>query len=213
LERTTAAAADVEKILANTPGVQYTTSVVGFSLLSFVRTSYNAFFFVTFKPWDRAHVTRRTVPSDQGTSEPGIAAVRACGIAFSFSPPAIPGVGASGGFYFRLEDRAGNDVHFRGQESGARFWKRPANAGDCGLVLATFLAGVPQEFVQVGPRQSPEARCPVAPQRCLPDDPKLSWAVISLTISTASAVSGRFTSRRKAKIAPRWKRRTILRSQ
>ena len=48
----TAAAADVEKILANTPGVQYATSVVGFSLLSFVRTSYNAFFFVTFKPWD-----------------------------------------------------------------------------------------------------------------------------------------------------------------
>src|SRR5260370_14869683 len=52
LERTTAAAADVEKILTNTPGVRYTTSVVGFSLLSYVRTSYNAFFFVTFKPWD-----------------------------------------------------------------------------------------------------------------------------------------------------------------
>jgi len=36
----------IEKILAETPGVKYTTSVVGFSLLSFVRTSYNAFFFV-----------------------------------------------------------------------------------------------------------------------------------------------------------------------
>jgi HAE1 family hydrophobic/amphiphilic exporter-1 len=41
LERTSAAARQVEKILADTPGVQYTTSVVGFSLLSFVRTSYN----------------------------------------------------------------------------------------------------------------------------------------------------------------------------
>src|SRR5256885_2492903 len=38
MERTTAAAADVEKILASTPGVQYTTSVIGFSLLSYVRT-------------------------------------------------------------------------------------------------------------------------------------------------------------------------------
>src|SRR5450432_2522849 len=37
LERTTAAAADVEKILLNTPGVKYATSVVGFSLLSYVR--------------------------------------------------------------------------------------------------------------------------------------------------------------------------------
>jgi HAE1 family hydrophobic/amphiphilic exporter-1 len=43
LERTNAAAKEVEKILASTPGVQYTTSVVGFSLLSFVQTSYNAF--------------------------------------------------------------------------------------------------------------------------------------------------------------------------
>ena len=43
LERTDAAAGDVEKILAATPGVEYTTSVVGFSLLSFVQTSYNAF--------------------------------------------------------------------------------------------------------------------------------------------------------------------------
>jgi len=44
LARTSAAANQVEQILADTPGVQYTTSVVGFSLLSFVRTSYNAFF-------------------------------------------------------------------------------------------------------------------------------------------------------------------------
>src|SRR6202035_3125457 len=51
LERTSAAASQVEKILANTPGVEYTTSVVGFSLLSFVRTTYNGFFFVTLKPW------------------------------------------------------------------------------------------------------------------------------------------------------------------
>src|SRR6266852_6236035 len=50
-ERTSAAARQVEEILANTPGVEYTTSVVGFSLLSYVRTSYNAFYFVNFKPW------------------------------------------------------------------------------------------------------------------------------------------------------------------
>jgi HAE1 family hydrophobic/amphiphilic exporter-1 len=51
-ERTSAAAAQVERILANTPGVEYTTSVIGFSLLSSVRTSYNAFFWVSLKPWD-----------------------------------------------------------------------------------------------------------------------------------------------------------------
>src|ERR1700677_199052 len=41
LQRTDITARDVEKILADTPGVKYTTTVIGFSLLSFVRTSYN----------------------------------------------------------------------------------------------------------------------------------------------------------------------------
>jgi len=52
MERTSAAAKQVEDVLAKTPGVQYTTSVIGFSLLSYVRTSYNAFFWVSLKPWD-----------------------------------------------------------------------------------------------------------------------------------------------------------------
>src|SRR6202045_2851593 len=51
LERTEQAAREIENILAKTPGVQYTTSVIGFSLLSYIQTSYNAFFFVTLKPW------------------------------------------------------------------------------------------------------------------------------------------------------------------
>jgi hydrophobic/amphiphilic exporter-1 (mainly G- bacteria), HAE1 family len=50
-ERTAAASRDVEKILSEAPGIQYYSSVVGFSLLSSVRTSYSAFYFVTLKPW------------------------------------------------------------------------------------------------------------------------------------------------------------------
>src|SRR6266851_2468186 len=111
LERTAAASRQVEAILASTPGVQYTTSVAGFSLLSFVRTSYNAFYFVTLKPWSdrttsaeqfqeiKAHLNKELSRLPQGT-------------VFSFSPPAIPGVGTSGGFTFVLEDRAGRDVQF-----------------------------------------------------------------------------------------------------
>ena len=51
LQRTSEAARHVEGIIETTPGVQYTTSVIGFSLLSYVQSSYNAFFFVTLKPW------------------------------------------------------------------------------------------------------------------------------------------------------------------
>jgi HAE1 family hydrophobic/amphiphilic exporter-1 len=147
MERTTAAAADVEKILASTPGVQYTTSVVGFSLLSFVRTSYNAFFFVTFKPWDERKTRAEQFQAIKAHLNQELSRLPS-GIAFSFSPPAIPGVGTSGGFTFILEDRAGNDVQFLAKNLGtfleaAR--KRPEIAG----LSTTFLSSVPQQFVEV----------------------------------------------------------------
>jgi len=147
LERTTAAAADVEKILADTPGVQYVTSVVGFSLLSYVRTSYNGFFFVTFKPWDERKTRAEQFQAIKAGLNRQLSKLPA-GTAFSFSPPAIPGVGTSGGFTFILEDRAGNEVQFLSKNlatfiEAAR--KRPEIAG----VSTTFLPSVPQQFVEV----------------------------------------------------------------
>jgi HAE1 family hydrophobic/amphiphilic exporter-1 len=147
LERTTRVAADVENILRNTPGVQYSTSVVGFSLLSFVRTSYNAFFFVTFKPWDDRKTRAEQFQAIKAHLNQQLSKLPAA-IAFSFSPPAIPGVGTSGGFTFVLEDRAGNDVQFL-TKNLATFLdtarKRPEIAG----LSTTFLPSVPQQFVEV----------------------------------------------------------------
>jgi HAE1 family hydrophobic/amphiphilic exporter-1 len=147
LERTTAVAADIEKIIAATPGVRYSTSVVGFSLLSFVRTSYNAFFAVTLKPWDQ-----RTKPGEQ------FQAIKAHlnrelsklpqGIAFAFSPPAIPGVGTSGGFTFILEDRSGADIPFLSRNL-ATFLDAARKRPEIASLSTTFLPSVPQEFVDV----------------------------------------------------------------
>src|SRR6266481_6283338 len=111
LARTSAAANQVEQILADMPGVQYTTSVVGFSLLSFVRTSYNAFFFVTLKPWSDRETRAEQFQEIKQRLNQQLSKLPQ-GTAFSFSPPAIPGVGTSGGFQFVLEDRAGRDVPF-----------------------------------------------------------------------------------------------------
>ena len=147
LERTDQACRKIEDFLSKTPGVQYTTSVIGFSLLSLAQNTYSPFFFVWFKPWGE-----RTKPEEQyqaikahinkelaGLSE---------GIGFAFPPPAIPGVGTSGGFAFILEDRAGKDVSFLSQNlktflDAAR--KRPELTG----LITTFLPNVPQVFVNV----------------------------------------------------------------
>src|SRR6266513_1560674 len=90
LERTDQAAHKIEDILSKIPGVRYTTSVVGFSLLSLVQNTYSAFFFVTFKPW-----SERTKPEEQYTAikaniNKQLAGLTE-GIAFTF-PPNVPQV-------------------------------------------------------------------------------------------------------------------------
>ena len=147
LQRTDEAARQVEKILADTPGVKYTSSVIGFSLLSFVRTSYNAFFFVTLDDWD-ARKSRAEQFQEIKTRLNQKLSQMPEAIAFDFSPPAIPGVGTSGGFTFVLEDRAGKEVEFLTQNLNtfmAAVRKRP----EIGLLGTTYLANVPQQFVTV----------------------------------------------------------------
>jgi hydrophobic/amphiphilic exporter-1 (mainly G- bacteria), HAE1 family len=147
MERTGEAATRVEQVLAKTPGVQYTTSVVGFSLLSFVRTSYNAFFFVSLKPWDarksrdeqyqaiKARLNRELRQLPEGT-------------VFSFSPPAIPGVGTAGGVTFVLEDRAGKDVSFLSNNL-AKFMAAARKRPEIGMIFTTFIPSVPEKFISV----------------------------------------------------------------
>src|ERR1700704_3885237 len=114
LERTDQAARKIEGILSKIPGVQYTTSVVGFSLLSLVQNTYSAFFFVTFKPWSERTKPEEQYPAIKARLNQYLGSLSE-GIAFAFPPPAIPGVGTSGGFTFMLEDRAGKDVPFLAQ--------------------------------------------------------------------------------------------------
>ncbi|HTZ74304.1 MAG TPA: multidrug efflux RND transporter permease subunit [Candidatus Aquilonibacter sp.] len=147
LERTTAVTADVEKILMNTPGVEHVTGFVGFSLLSFVRTSYNTTFFVTLKPWDQRTSRAQQFQSFKAHLNQQLSRVPAA-VAFGFSPPAIPGVGTSGGFTFILEDRSGSDLQFLAKNLGI-FLDAARKRPEIASLSTTFLASVPQQFVHV----------------------------------------------------------------
>jgi HAE1 family hydrophobic/amphiphilic exporter-1 len=147
LERTSQAAAQIENILANTPGVKYTTSVIGFSLLSFVRTSYNAFFVVTLKPWDERTSRDEQFQAIKAHLNQQLSKLPA-GIAFSFSPPAIPGVGTAGGFTFILEDRSGGSIQFLSQNLNT-FLEAARKRPEIASLSTTFLPSVPQKFVDV----------------------------------------------------------------
>jgi HAE1 family hydrophobic/amphiphilic exporter-1 len=148
LDRTSEFCKKVENILKNTPGVRYCTSVIGFSLLSQVQSTYNAFFFVTLQPWDERKKTAEQYMAIRKRVARELAALPEA-VAFPFSPPAIPGVGSAGGFTFMLEDRSGSadmDLLTKNVDAfmeAAR--KRPELAG----LITTHLPNVPQVYVNV----------------------------------------------------------------
>jgi HAE1 family hydrophobic/amphiphilic exporter-1 len=147
LQRSSEAAREVEKIIMDTPGVQYVSTVVGYSLLSGVNATYSSFFFISLKPWDERKTPETSYDGIKRHLQEALSRDPS-GLAFSFPPPAIPGVGTSGGATFILEDRSGGGVEFLAKNARL-FWeearKRPELAG----VLSTALLSVPQVGVKV----------------------------------------------------------------
>jgi len=145
LERTDQVSQKIEAILAKTEGVQYYNTIGGFSLLNRVSASYNGFFFVALKPWGERNVEAREVLAKINGA---LATQVPEAMAFAFMPPAIPGLGNSGGFSFWLQDRSGGSVDFLDQNlqkflAAAR--KRPELAG----VGSQFSAAAPQIYADV----------------------------------------------------------------
>jgi HAE1 family hydrophobic/amphiphilic exporter-1 len=148
LERTDAVCKKIEEILKNTPGIKYYTTVEGFSLLSQVQATYNAFFFVTLQPWSQRKKANEQFPAIRSHINSELSKIPEA-MASAFSPPSIPGIGTSGGFTFMLEDRSGKQSVAYLTENLNKFMdaarKRPELAG----LLTTHLPNVPQIHVTV----------------------------------------------------------------
>lgn len=147
LQRTDNVAKHIEGILRETPGVQTFNTVVGFSLLSFVNATYNAFYFVTLKPWDERDPQGLTADVIMRRLNQRLAGLPEAQ-AFAFAPPAIPGIGTSGGATFMLEDRSDRGIDFLAQNTD-RFLQAARQRPEFAVLTTTFIPTVPQVFADV----------------------------------------------------------------
>ncbi|KQT47397.1 RND transporter [Aureimonas sp. Leaf454] len=105
LERTDKVASDVREILEATPGVEIVGSISGLNFLTSAAQSNSAVEFAILKPWEERGPEQnasRIVEEVRGK----LMAIPDA-FALSFDPPSIPGLGATGGFEFQVEDLAG----------------------------------------------------------------------------------------------------------
>ena len=148
LQQTSKASAKASTLLETIPGVKYVTAVNGFNMLTGVSSTYSAFFFVALEPW-----AQRTTPDKSAKAIMGQASMLLQeniteGIGFSFPPPAIPGVGTSGGVTMMLQDTTGTGQAFL--DSNTKLYvealkKHPFIAA----VNNSMAPSVPQYFVEV----------------------------------------------------------------
>jgi HAE1 family hydrophobic/amphiphilic exporter-1 len=148
LQRTTEASQSVEDALHKVPGIQSVISVVGFSLLSQTQSTYNAFYFVSFKSWDERTSKDQQFDALQANIAKALGGIKQ-GIAFSFPPPAIAGLGTSGGVSMVLEDRSGNaDPSFL-TNNLYKFLGALSQRPEIAAAIPTYFPAVPQLYVDV----------------------------------------------------------------
>ncbi len=147
LQRTEHACHKADEIIRKVPGVEDCTTVVGYSMISGVTATYSGFFFIKLKPWSVRKKPEEQYEHILAALNHGLQTVPD-GYGFAFPPPAIPGVGTSGGVTFMLEDRSGRDVQFLAANVN-KFIAAVRQRPEIENVMTTMLASVPQMFIKV----------------------------------------------------------------
>ena len=148
LQRTDAAAQQVTDALLHTPGIQSVIAVNGFSLLTLTQSTNTAFFFVTLNPWDSRTSRSEQFDTIQQSVQRKLGGMGQ-GLAFSFPPPAIPGIGTSGGVTMVLEDRTGTDDTTFLTKNVYAFLGAASKRPEIAAVIPSYLPGVPQLYADV----------------------------------------------------------------
>ena len=146
-ERTQGVLKKIDQILAKTPGVSDWISLGGFSVLDATNASNAATIYVVMKPWEERTGANTSQAAVLAYLQRQFAQVQEA-VAFAFAPPAIPGLGVSGGFQMQLQDRGG--IGLAELQSMTNEMVQDGN-GQTALnnLNSTFRAGVPQLFAEV----------------------------------------------------------------
>ena len=150
LERTQETIATVTSVLQRTPGIANTIAIAGTSMIG-GGGSNSAMVISALTPW-----------SDRGSDQSAFALMNRLRAEFSristasvvpFNPPAIPGLGTTGGFDFRLQARAGQS-----QEELAEVMRGLIIAANrtkqLSTVFSTFSADAPQIYLTIDRRRA-----------------------------------------------------------
>jgi len=145
IQRSDVITKEIEQILAQIPEIEYVTTATGYSILSGAMVSNTGFLFVSMTDWSERDRTADEVILDVNKKLAfGIKGAQA----FSFGPPAIPGLGNGSGFSIMIQDRQGNSPEYLASNT-MKFIKAANDRPEIARAFSTFQATVPQRFLDI----------------------------------------------------------------
>ena len=96
------------KIVAETPGIKHYAALGGLNVITFATKANSGTIFTSLQPWDERKSKDLQLKGMMATLQKKFAAIKEANI-LVISPPAIPGLGQTGGFTFELQQKGSTD--------------------------------------------------------------------------------------------------------
>lgn len=145
LQRTQESVDQVADIIAHQPYTKSVTSVAGFNMLSGVSSSSSAIIFVELKDFSQRSLSASEIAAELNGEL--YVAVNSCQ-AYSFGPPAIPGIGTSSGFSLMIQDKGGNTPAYLGEHL-AKFLEAANRQPEIAQAYTEFNTDIPERRVNI----------------------------------------------------------------
>lgn len=144
LQRTDEISKKIEAQLSKIEQVEYVSTITGFSMLSGSYNTNNAFFFIALDEWSERRGTAKQFTQGLNQKLRGLKEA----IAFSFTPPPIPGLGNGAGFSMMIQDRSGGSPDYLFATTQA-FLEAARKRPEIGSAFSQFQSAVPQRMIDL----------------------------------------------------------------
>lgn len=147
LERTETVGREINEILNNYPEVKNYIGISGFSVMGGGEQSNSGTYFVILKNWDERKGKEHTAQAVVNRFNAQAYGIQEAEV-FAMVPPAIPGLGATGGLQLQLEDRknlGATEMQRAVETLMETYHTKPALAS----VSSQYQANVPQYFLNI----------------------------------------------------------------
>jgi multidrug efflux pump len=147
-ERSRALADRAEKFLQGLPGVQTVTTLGGLDIITTVYNSNRFALVASLKPWEERKTPETQLNAIMAKAQREFGSYPEA-IGLVFGPPAIPGIGQSGGFQFMVQDRGGQSDANQLAQVAQRVVAEAGQRRDLIGMYSPFRTTVPQLDVEL----------------------------------------------------------------